>query len=206
MEAEAEAIAVAAKRLNSDFTRAVEAIAAHTGKIVVTGIGKSGRVAEKIVATFSSTGTPAVFLHPAEAVHGDLGCIRARRSHRDDFQERHNGGTAPPGSRAARPPVAAHRHSRQPLFAAGFRCGYPAGRVGSRRGRPPQPRADIERRRGHGPRRCPCARRYAGPPVHPRGVRRLPSGRPTRLQPHAGRPAKSCTAESGPPGRGRAIL
>jgi len=73
MEAEAEAIAAAAKRLNSEFVRAVEAIAGHTGKIVVTGIGKSGRVAEKLVATFSSTGTPAVFLHPAEAVHGDLG-------------------------------------------------------------------------------------------------------------------------------------
>ncbi len=73
MEAEAEAIATAAGRLNSEFTRAVEAIASHTGKIVVTGIGKSGRIGEKIVATFSSTGTPAVFLHPAEAVHGDLG-------------------------------------------------------------------------------------------------------------------------------------
>jgi arabinose-5-phosphate isomerase len=73
MEAEAEAIATAANRLNSEFIRAVEAIAGHTGKIVVTGIGKSGRIGEKIVATFSSTGTPAVFLHPAEAVHGDLG-------------------------------------------------------------------------------------------------------------------------------------
>jgi arabinose-5-phosphate isomerase len=73
MEAEAEAISTAARRLNSQFTRAVETIAGHTGKVVVTGIGKSGRVGQKIVATFSSTGTPAVFLHPAEAVHGDLG-------------------------------------------------------------------------------------------------------------------------------------
>lgn len=45
----------------------------HTGKIVVTGVGKSGHIAQKIAATFSSTGTPAVFLHPAEAIHGDLG-------------------------------------------------------------------------------------------------------------------------------------
>jgi arabinose-5-phosphate isomerase len=71
--ATAEAISTAAGRLDSEFTRAVETIAGHTGKIVVTGIGKSGRIGEKIVATFSSTGTPAVFLHPAEAVHGDLG-------------------------------------------------------------------------------------------------------------------------------------
>src|SRR5512146_973583 len=73
MDAEAEAISAAACRLNSQFARAVEVILGHSGKIVVTGIGKSGRVGEKIVATFSSTGTPAVFLHPAEAAHGDLG-------------------------------------------------------------------------------------------------------------------------------------
>jgi arabinose-5-phosphate isomerase len=73
MEAEAEAIASAAGRLDAQFSRAVELILQHHGKIIVTGIGKSGRVAQKIVATFSSTGTPAVFLHPAEAVHGDLG-------------------------------------------------------------------------------------------------------------------------------------
>ncbi len=73
MEAEAEAIATAARRLDAQFSRAVELIIGHPGKIVVTGIGKSGRVAQKLVATLSSTGTPAVFLHPAEAVHGDLG-------------------------------------------------------------------------------------------------------------------------------------
>jgi arabinose-5-phosphate isomerase len=73
MDAEAEGISLAARRLDAQFGRAVELIAKHQGKIVVTGIGKSGRVAQKIVATFASTGTPAVFLHPAEAVHGDLG-------------------------------------------------------------------------------------------------------------------------------------
>jgi arabinose-5-phosphate isomerase len=73
MEAEAEAVRVAALRLDAQFARAVELIAKHTGKIVVTGIGKSGRVGQKIVATFAGTGTPAVFLHPAEAAHGDLG-------------------------------------------------------------------------------------------------------------------------------------
>jgi arabinose-5-phosphate isomerase len=73
LAAEAEAITVAASRLNGSLTRAVELILAHPGKIVVSGIGKSGHVGQKIVTTFCSTGTPAVFLHPAEAVHGDLG-------------------------------------------------------------------------------------------------------------------------------------
>src|SRR5437764_1739953 len=70
---EAESIACAANRLNGELIRAVELILAHPGKVVVTGIGKSGHIARKIVATLCSTGTAAVFLHPAEAVHGDLG-------------------------------------------------------------------------------------------------------------------------------------
>src|SRR6516164_5823901 len=73
MTIEAEAIARAAERLDGELVRAVELILAHPGKVVVTGIGKSGHIARKIVATLCSTGTAAVFLHPAEAVHGDLG-------------------------------------------------------------------------------------------------------------------------------------
>lgn len=73
MQSEADAIASAAARLGIEFERAVELILGHAGKVVVTGIGKSGRVGQKIVSTLASTGTPAVFLHPAEAVHGDLG-------------------------------------------------------------------------------------------------------------------------------------
>jgi len=73
IEIEAAALARAAARLDGELIRAVEIIVAHPGKIVVTGIGKSGHIARKIVATFCSTGTPAVFLHPTEAVHGDLG-------------------------------------------------------------------------------------------------------------------------------------
>jgi arabinose-5-phosphate isomerase len=73
MEIEAESIARAAARLNGELIRAVDLIVAHPGKLVVTGIGKSGHVARKIVATLCSTGTASVFLHPAEAVHGDLG-------------------------------------------------------------------------------------------------------------------------------------
>jgi len=73
MEIEAQAISRAAQRLNTNFSRAVNLIVAHSGKLVVTGLGKSGHVARKIVATLCSTGTPAVFLHAAEASHGDLG-------------------------------------------------------------------------------------------------------------------------------------
>src|SRR5438128_7956554 len=73
MEIESAAIARAARRLDGELIRAVELILAHPGKVVVTGIGKSGHIARKIVATLCSTGSAAVFLHPAEAVHGDLG-------------------------------------------------------------------------------------------------------------------------------------
>ena len=73
METEARAVERAAARLDGALVRAVELILAHPGKTVVTGIGKSGHVARRLVATLSSTGTPAVFLHPAEAVHGDMG-------------------------------------------------------------------------------------------------------------------------------------
>jgi arabinose-5-phosphate isomerase len=73
MEIEAASIRAAAERLDGELIRAVELILAHPGKVIVTGIGKSGHIARKIVATLCSTGTAAVFLHPAEAVHGDLG-------------------------------------------------------------------------------------------------------------------------------------
>ena len=73
MEIESAALAQAACRLDGALIRAVDLILAHPGKVVITGIGKSGHVARKIVATLCSTGTASVFLHPAEAVHGDLG-------------------------------------------------------------------------------------------------------------------------------------
>ena len=73
METEAEAVRAASVRLDQNLIRAVELILGHSGKLVVTGLGKSGHVARKIAATLQSTGTPAVFLHPTEAAHGDLG-------------------------------------------------------------------------------------------------------------------------------------
>jgi len=72
---EAEAITGLLDRLDENFDRAVEAIERIKGRVIVTGMGKSGIVGKKIAATFSSTGTPAFFLHPAEAIHGDLGIL-----------------------------------------------------------------------------------------------------------------------------------
>jgi len=73
MEIESASIARAAERLDGSLIRAVDLILGRPGKVMVTGIGKSGHIARKIAATLCSTGTAAVFLHPAEAVHGDLG-------------------------------------------------------------------------------------------------------------------------------------
>ncbi|BCB95219.1 D-arabinose 5-phosphate isomerase [Dissulfurispira thermophila] len=72
---EAEAVSALTEKLNSDFERAVEIIFNSKGRVVVTGMGKSGLVGKKIAATLASTGTPAFFLHPAEASHGDLGMV-----------------------------------------------------------------------------------------------------------------------------------
>ena len=73
LENEAEALTAVAARLDQQWNEAVELLLRHKGKVVVSGIGKSGHVGQKIAATLASTGTPAVFLHAAEAVHGDLG-------------------------------------------------------------------------------------------------------------------------------------
>ncbi len=75
LELEAAAVAALTKRLDSSFVRAVEIAAACTGKIAVAGMGKSGLICKKIAATVSSTGSPAIFLHAAEAMHGDLGLL-----------------------------------------------------------------------------------------------------------------------------------
>jgi arabinose-5-phosphate isomerase len=73
---EKKAITDLERRLNSDFTEAVEMIYKCKGRVIVTGIGKSGIIAQKIVATLNSTGTPSVFLHSSDSIHGDLGIIK----------------------------------------------------------------------------------------------------------------------------------
>ncbi len=72
---EAEALMAIESRVDDDFVAAVEAILATRGKVIMTGIGKSGLISQKVAATLASTGTPSFFLHPAEAFHGDLGRI-----------------------------------------------------------------------------------------------------------------------------------
>jgi arabinose-5-phosphate isomerase len=80
LQLEAEAIARLAEFIDENFEKCVETILAIKGRVVVTGIGKSANIAQKIVATLNSTGTPALFMHAADAIHGDLGMIQA-----DDF-------------------------------------------------------------------------------------------------------------------------
>ncbi len=75
LEIEAAAVAALGQRLGSEFGKAVVLILESRGRVVVSGIGKSGHIARKLAATFASTGTPAYFVHAAEAVHGDLGMI-----------------------------------------------------------------------------------------------------------------------------------
>ena len=77
LSTEAQAIEALKARLGDDFLRAVDMILGCKGRVVVSGIGKSGHIARKIASTLASTGTPAFFLHPAEALHGDLGMIAA---------------------------------------------------------------------------------------------------------------------------------
>jgi arabinose-5-phosphate isomerase len=72
---EAEAIRRVAERLGSPFATAVRLLAAAQGRVIVSGVGKSGLIARKIAATFTSTGTPASFLHPVDSLHGDLGIV-----------------------------------------------------------------------------------------------------------------------------------
>lgn len=75
LEIEADAIRALIPRLDERLDRAVETLFTCTGRVLTTGMGKSGIIAQKISATLSSTGTPSLFLHPAEAIHGDLGRI-----------------------------------------------------------------------------------------------------------------------------------
>lgn len=117
--AEADAIRNLSNLLTDDFDQAVEAILVCTGKVVVTGMGKSGIIGKKIAATLASTGTPAFFLHPGEAYHGDLGMI----SKNDVVLAIAQFGTDRRGAEAD--PVHAeqrqydHRHYRQPAVNAG---------------------------------------------------------------------------------------
>ena len=78
INAEAAAVQHLVEQLTDDFEKAVQAILTCKGKVIVTGMGKSGLIGKKIAATLASTGTPAFFMHPGEAYHGDLGMIESK--------------------------------------------------------------------------------------------------------------------------------
>src|SRR4030042_3933341 len=73
---EAEGLLALREKLHHHFPRAVEMLLRAPGKVIVTGMGKSGLIGRKVAATLASTGTPAFFLHPAEGMHGDIGMVR----------------------------------------------------------------------------------------------------------------------------------
>lgn len=77
IDIEAQAVAALSHRIGEDFNKACELLLACRGRVIVTGMGKSGHIARKIAATLASTGTPAYFVHPGEASHGDMGMITA---------------------------------------------------------------------------------------------------------------------------------
>lgn len=78
IQLEAESVAGLQAYVNEDFVKAVQIISETTGRLVVSGIGKSAIIAQKIVATLNSTGTPGIFLHAADAIHGDLGMVQKK--------------------------------------------------------------------------------------------------------------------------------
>src|SRR3954451_24261115 len=76
IQLEADSIAGLSKYINADFEKTVETIFNSTGRLVLSGVGKSAIIAQKIVATLNSTGTPSLFMHAADAIHGDIGMVQ----------------------------------------------------------------------------------------------------------------------------------
>jgi len=93
LELEAQSIQGLRSSINDQFVKAVEAISNAKGRVVMSGIGKSAVIAQKIVATFNSTGTPSLFMHAADAIHGDLGMIQQFISATSFFDFGYNGRT-----------------------------------------------------------------------------------------------------------------
>ncbi len=119
LETEAAAILALVPRLDERFDRAVDLLLECRGRVILTGMGKSGIICQKIAATLTSTGTPALFLHPAEAIHGDLGVIQS-----DDVVialvvQRRDGGNAPAARDDSPAGREAHRDYRRAALDAG---------------------------------------------------------------------------------------
>ena len=155
------------------------------GRVVVTGMGKSGHVGRKIAATLASTGTPAFFLHPAEASHGDLGMITARRRGAGAVQLRRDAPRCSPSCRCIkRLDIAADRHDRQPGLDAGPRRRRSRWTSSVARGSlPAQPGAHRQHHGHAGDGRRAGDRAARGTRLHRGGFRPLAPGR------HPGTPA-----------------
>ncbi len=121
LDVESRAIFELKSRIDERFDRAVDLVAGCPGRVVATGMGKSGFIGQKVSATLASTGTPSLFLHPAEAIHGDLGRIVKGDVVLRLLQQRRDGGDT--GARALaqaprRAPGHPHRGARPDLAAA----------------------------------------------------------------------------------------
>ena len=77
LQIEVDTLSALKDQINADFVAIVKLIHEQNGRVVITGIGKSAIIAQKIVATFNSTGTPSIYMHAADAIHGDLGMIQS---------------------------------------------------------------------------------------------------------------------------------
>ena len=210
MQTESRTIAQVARRLDQEFCRAVDCLFNCRGSAIVTGIGKAGLIGQKIMATLASTGTRSHFLHPAEAVHGDLG-----RVHGDDvvLVLSQSGETEeivrllPPLAEAGVPIIAITGRAASTLGPRG-RGGHRPGARGRGLSAGPGPQQQHGGDAGRGRRLGPGGQPHAG--LCPRGFRPLSSGRQSWPETEQGRAAHAAAGAmprraaggNGPPGPG----
>jgi hypothetical protein len=173
---EAAAVAALAERIDGNFARACAYMLACEGRIVVTGMGKSGHIGGKIAATLASTGSPAFFVHPGEASHGDLGMITSQGRGAGPVQLRGDQRAAHHRAPHQAARGAPHRPHRQSPLHPGAGGGRASGRERGPGGLPPQSGPHLQHHRGAGDGRCPGHRPAGGAGLHRAGFRPLPSG------------------------------
>ncbi len=190
-------------RLGVEFAAACAILLACTGRIVVTGMGKSGHVAHKIAATLASTGSPAFFLHPAEASHGDIGMITDRgrgagavQFWRDRRTGRDTADHQAPGRADGRP-------DRGSQLDAGPQRGRCARRQRAGGSVPTEPRTDREHHRGARDGRRARGRAARGARLHRRGLRAFAPGRQPRSPAAAARRGRDAPGRRVAGGRAR---
>ena len=194
LQIESQALQDLSARLDDSFAQVVALLLACRGRVVVSGIGKTGHVARKIAATLASTGTPAFFVHAAEAVHGDLGMIT-----RDDvlIAISYSGSgqellTILPVARRMGAKLVAITGNPQSSWPRWPTCTWTPA---SRRSLPAEPGAHSQHHRRAGPGRCAGRRLPGGARLRPAGLRPLASRR------RAGSPPADACARRDAPGR-----